>query len=316
MSTYVNTIDMKECDDMTDAPQERVLITGSGGNMGRMLRARLAAPGRTLRLLNRSPVTPAGPDEAVEIVTASVTDFSAVVAACEGVDAIIHLGGLSGEAPFEDILHTNVLGSHHLLEAARRQGVRKVLLASSNHAVGYLSRDDAPPDGLPADLPPRPDSLYGWSKTAVESLGRLYADTYPLDVYCLRIGSCFEVPFNVRHLSTWLSPDDSARLINACLSTDNGGFHLLWGVSANTRRWWSLRSGEQVGYHPVDDAEAFAAELIEKYGEADITEPDHHLVGGELCASPLGVPMSLAVMSLAPTNQEVDRPDLPLHSPA
>jgi len=203
---------------MTDAPQERVLITGSGGNMGRMLRARLAAPGRTLRLLNRSPVTPAGPDEAVEIVTASVTDFSAVVAACEGVDAIIHLGGLSGEAPFEDILHTNVLGSHHLLEAARRQGVRKVLLASSNHAVGYFSRDDAPPDGLPADLPPRPDSLYGWSKTAVESLGRLYADTYPLDVYCLRIGSCFEVPFNVRHLSTWLSPDDSARLINACLS--------------------------------------------------------------------------------------------------
>ena len=279
---------------MTAAVRQRVLITGAGGNMGRMLRERLAAPGRTLRLLNRSPLTPAGPGEAVETISASVTDFAAVLAACEGVDAIIHLGGLSGEAPFEEILHTNVLGSQHVLEAARRQGVRKVLLASSNHAVGYFSRDDAPPDGLPADLPPRPDSFYGWSKTAVESLGRLYVDTYGLDVYCLRIGSCFDVPTNVRHLSTWMSPEDSARLMDACLRTDNGGFQVVWGVSANTRRWWSLKAGEQVGYQPVDDAEVFAAELIGRLGEVDLSHPDHHLVGGELCASPLGVPMSLA----------------------
>jgi nucleoside-diphosphate-sugar epimerase len=239
-------------------------------------------------------LAPADPGEAVETISASVTDFAAVLAACEGVDAIIHLGGLSGEAPFEEILHTNVLGSQHVLEAARRQGVRKVLLASSNHAVGYFSRDDAPPDGLPADLPPRPDSFYGWSKTAVESLGRLYVDTYGLDVYCLRIGSCFDVPTNVRHLSTWMSPEDSARLMDACLRTDNGGFQVVWGVSANTRRWWSLKAGEQVGYQPVDDAEAFAAELIGRLGEVDVSHPDHHLVGGELCASPLGVPMSLA----------------------
>jgi nucleoside-diphosphate-sugar epimerase len=280
--------------------QERVLITGAGGNMGQMLRERLATPGRTLRLLNRSPVTPAGPGEAVETISASVTDFSAVLDACEGVDAVIHLGGLSGEAPFEDILHTNVLGSHHVLEAARRQGVRKVLLASSNHAVGYFSRDDAPADGLPADLPPRPDSYYGWSKTAVESLGRLYADTYPIDVYCLRIGSCFDVPTNVRHLSTWMSPDDSARLMNACLRTDNGGFHVVWGVSANTRRWWSLKAGEQIGYQPVDDAEVFAADLIDRLGEAELSDPVHHLVGGELCASPLGTAMSLAPVTATP----------------
>ena len=158
---------------MTVTKQERVLITGAGGNMGRMLRQRLSAPSRTLRLLNRSPLTPAGKGEAVETISASVTDFSAVLAACEGVDAVIHLGGLSGEAPLGDVLHTNIGGSHHVLEAARQQGVRKVVLASSNHAVGYFSRDDAPADGLPADLPPRPDSLYGWSKTAVESLGRL-----------------------------------------------------------------------------------------------------------------------------------------------
>ncbi len=276
---------------MTATVQERILITGAGGNMGRMLRTRLAAPGRNLRLLNRSPLSPALPGEAVETILASVTDFSAILAACEGVDAVIHLGGLSGEASFDEILHTNVLGSQHVLEAARRQGVRKVLLASSNHAVGYYTRDDAPADGLPADLPPRPDSYYGWSKTAVESLGRLYADTYGMDVYCLRIGSCFEVPSNVRHLSTWLSPDDGAGLMDACLRTDNGGFQLIWGVSANTRRWWSLKAGEQIGFQPVDDAEVFAADLIEKLGEPDLTGPAHRLVGGDLCANPLGVPM-------------------------
>ena len=285
---------------LTGAVQERVLITGAGGNMGRMLRARLAAPGRILRLLNRSALPPADQGEGVETVTASVTDFPAMLTACEGVDAIIHLGGISGELAFADILQTNVAGTHNVLEAAHQQGVRKVLLASSNHAVGYLSRHDAPSDGLPADLPPRQDSFYGWSKTAVESLGRLYADTYGMDVYCLRIGSCFDVPTNVRHLSTWMSPDDSARLMNACLSTDNGGFHLIWGVSANTRRWWSLKAGEQVGFHPVDDAEVFAADLIEKFGEADLSRPEQHLVGGELCATPLGVPMSLAPVTTPP----------------
>jgi uronate dehydrogenase len=283
---------MKERGDMTATVQERILITGAGGNMGRMLRTRLAAPGRNLRLLNRSPLTPALPGEAVETISASVTDFSAILAACEGVDAVIHLGGLSGEASFDEILHTNVLGSQHVLEAARRRGVRKVLLASSNHAVGYYTSDDAPADGLPADLPPRPDSYYGWSKTAVESLGRLYADTYGTDVYCLRIGSCFDVPSNVRHLSTWLSPDDSARLMDACLRTDNGGFHLIWGVSANSRRWWSLKDGEQIGFQPLDDAEFFAAALVDNLGEPDLKEPAHRLVGGELCANPLGVPMN------------------------
>jgi len=287
---------------VTDAAQERVLITGAGGNMGRMLRARLAAPGRILRLLNRSELPPADPGEAVEIVSASVTDFPAMLAACEGVDAVIHLGGISGEEAFTEILHTNIEGTHHVLEAARQRGVRKVLLASSNHAVGYYTRDDAPADGLPADLPARPDSYYGWSKAATESLGRLYADTYPMDVYCLRIGSCFPVPTNVRHLSTWMSPDDSARLMSACLATDNGGFRLIWGVSANTRRWWSLTAGEQVGYYPADDAEVFAADLVEQFGESDLREPEHHLVGGELCAAPLGVPMHMAPVSTSPVS--------------
>ena len=211
---------------MNNDVTERILITGAGGNMGRMLRARLAAPGRILRLLNRSPIAAAAPGEAVEIITATVTDLDAMIAAAQDVDAIIHLGGISQEAPFEEILESNVAGSYCVLEGARRQGVARVLLASSNHAIGYASRDDAPPAGLPADQSPRPDSFYGWGKTAMESLGRLYVDTYGLDVFCLRIGSCFEAPMDLRTLATWMSPDDAARLVEACLSTDHGGYQM------------------------------------------------------------------------------------------
>jgi nucleoside-diphosphate-sugar epimerase len=277
---------------MTAVVDERILITGAGGGMGRILRPRLARPGRTLRLLDVAAVAPAAEGEQVETVTGSVSDFGAMLTACEGVDAIIHLGGLSKEAPFDEILETNVKGTYCLLEAAHRQGVRRVVLASSNHAVGYASRDDAPPEGLPADLLPRPDSFYGWSKAANESLGSLYADTYGMDVFCLRIGSCFEEPADLRGLTTWMSPDDAGKLMEACLHTADGGFRLVWGISPNTRRWWSMTAGEEIGYHPLDDAEVFAGKLIDKFGEPDLTDPIHHLVGGKFCAVPLGERMS------------------------
>lgn len=273
---------------MTATATHRILITGAGGNMGQLLRGRLVKPGRTLRLLDRTPVTPAGPGEDIEAVVASVTDLDAMIAACEGVDAIIHLGGTSKEAPFEEILDTNVRGSYSILEAAHRQGVPRVVLASSNHAVGYYLRDDSPAEGLPADLPPRPDSYYGWSKAAMESLGRLYVDTYGMDVFSVRIGSCFVEPLDVRMLTTWMSPDDGARLMEACLLTDQGGFQLVWGVSPNTRRWWSLTAGEAIGFHPVDDSEAFADKLIAQFGPANPEDLLHRLVGGKFCFVPLG----------------------------
>lgn len=270
----------------TDTTQV-ILLTGAGGNMGEMLRDRLARPGRILRLLDLAePGQPVRERE--ELVLASVTDQRAVSEACAGVDAIVHLGGLSKEAPWQEILDVNVHGTRTVLEGAHEHGVRRVVLASSNHAVGYYTRDDAPAAGLPADLPARPDSYYGWSKTALESLAQLYTDTYGMDVVCLRIGTCFDRPRDTRGLSTWMSPDDAGRLLEAALGAAPGPMRYVWGISRNTRRWFSLEAGERIGYHPMDDAEVFAPDLIARLGEPDLGDPVHRLVGGQFCLVPLG----------------------------
>jgi nucleoside-diphosphate-sugar epimerase len=256
---------------------ERILLTGAAGAIGTMLRPRLARPGRTLRLLDVVPLT-AGPAE--EAVTASVSDVDAMVAACADVAAVVHLGGLSREAPWADILEHNINGTYSALEAARRAGVPRVVFASSNHAVGFRPVDEDAGEYLY----PRPDTFYGMSKAAGEALGSLYHDRYGLDVVCLRIGSCAERPENERALATWLSPDDCGRLISAALSVPSPGFRVVWGISANTRARWSLAEARALGYEPADDAEAYAASVP----PADELEKVY--LGGSFCSPALDVP--------------------------
>ncbi len=231
----------------------KILMTGSEGGVGRALRPRLARPGRTLRLLDLT----AGGDGTV---AGSVTDPDLMLTACTGVDAVLHLGGISAEAPWEDILDVNIHGTRTVLDAAVRAGVPRVILASSNHATGMTPVPAG--GGLPADVAARPDTFYGMSKVAMEALGALYADRHGLDVVSLRIGTCFELPRSTRDLSTWLSFDDCARLVEACLAAPGPlGHRIVWGMSANTRGFVSHAAGNAIGYHPVDDAEKFAGEV-------------------------------------------------------
>jgi uncharacterized protein YbjT (DUF2867 family) len=279
----------------------RLLITGAAGNMGRLLRPRLRREGRVLRLLDivrpDDGPQPDGPqpDDGAEVVVADVTDAAAMADACAGVDAVLHLGGISVEAPFDDILRVNVHGTANVLEGARKAGVTRVVLASSNHAAGFYRRSDAgsdagsgDTDGLPGDLPARPDTYYGWSKAAIESMGALYHDRFGMDVVALRIGTCFAEPIGSRGLATWLSPDDAARLVEACLSAPSPGFRIVWGVSDNRRRWWSLAGARALGYESRDDAEVFAEARIAEFGEPDLADPVHDLVGGHFFRVPLG----------------------------
>lgn len=263
--------------------EQRILITGAAGVVGTLMRPRLRKPGRALRLLDVAGQEPPEAGEDVELITASVTDADAMARACEGVDAVLHLGGHSRESSWAEILSVNIDGTHTVLEAARKAGVGRVILASSNHAAGFRPVADE----LPADSSPRPDTYYGVGKAVLEALGSLYHSRFGMDVIAVRIGSCFPTPLQLgkRGLVTWLSPDDGARLFEACLSAPSPGYRIVWGVSANTRRICSLDEARALGYEPQDDAEAFADQL------ADAPEPtgtEAEFVGGGFCTAPVG----------------------------
>lgn len=233
-----------------------VLITGSSGKIGRSLATLLPEMGWQLRGFDQQPAT-----GAIEHVSGDITDPRALDRAMAGVRAVVHLAGQSTEAPWPVIREANVEGCYQVFEAARRAGVRRVVYASSNHAVGFTPGQQggagsatADPSPLAADTPVRPDTLYGVSKAFGEALGRYYVDRYDMQVACLRIGTFDDTPPDARSMATWLSPRDCARLVDACLRTDRLGFALVWGVSANRDRWWSLDAGHALGYRPLDDA--------------------------------------------------------------
>jgi nucleoside-diphosphate-sugar epimerase len=275
---------------------QRILITGAAGNMGTLLRPRLRKDGRTLRLLDlTAPPSIDGEDDSAEIVTGSVTDPEVMRLACRDVDVILHLGGLAREDTWERISEVNITGTKTTLEAAVATGVRRIVLASSNHVVGFraLTKDGDDADGgLPAESAARPDSYYGVSKAAMEALGSLYHSRFGIDVICVRIGICFERPWDQRGLGLWLSPDDAGRLFEACIAAPAPGFRVIWGVSHNTRRRVSLDEAAELGYRSLDDAERFAGSIPEQ-GPGTGEEPSADYVGGPWLSNPLGQPNPL-----------------------
>ncbi|MDX2709847.1 NAD(P)-dependent oxidoreductase [Streptomyces sp. PA03-6a] len=258
-----------------------VLLTGAAGGLGTLMRELLPAYGYRLRLLDMRPV-----EGAPDAITADLADRAALREAVRGVDAIIHLAGISLEAPFEKILRANIEGTYHLYEAAREEGVPRIVFASSNHAVGFTPRPVGDDPLIPVDTPRRPDTFYGLSKCFGEDLAQLYWDLHGLETVSIRIGSCFREPTSVRMLSVWMSPEDGARLVHAALTAEGVGHTVVHGSSANTRLWWDLSSARALGYEPRDDSEPFAAKLIAEQGELDPDNPDHAHLGGHFTTHP------------------------------
>ena len=249
-----------------------ILLTGAAGQIGSALRARLPGYGWTVRAFDRVDV-PGG-------LVGDLGSPADLDRAVDGVDAVVHLAGEPGESPWPQLRDANVDGLLNLFEAARRAGIRRVVWASSNHATGFtpVTAD------LPANTPARPDTLYGVTKAFGEALARYYVDRYGMQVACLRIGTFADRPADVRALSTWLSPDDCARLVDACLRSPELTFAILWGVSANSRRTWSIAEGAALGYHPRDDAEAYAADLPDPH-----PQPTDRFVGGRFTGPRFGI---------------------------
>ena len=252
----------------------RLLLTGAAGGLGRELRRRLKAYCSTLRLSDIAPLGEAASGE--ELRQLSLDDAAGVHALLEGVDAVIHLGGVSTEQPFEPILQANIVGAYNLYEAARKQGVKRIVFASSNHVTGFYRQDEVV---SPRD-PVRPDGLYGLSKAFGENLSRFYFDRYGIETVCVRIGSSFPEPKDRRMLATWMSYDDLERLVMACLSAPVVGHSIIYGMSDNPLTWWDNTPARHIGYRPQDSSEPFRAAIEARQAPLDMSDPAVIFQGG------------------------------------
>jgi uronate dehydrogenase len=253
----------------------RVLVTGAAGSIGRAVTLGLGDRGDEVVGLD---VVPAPEGFTGHWHTIDCTDADAVDAVFdqERLDGVVHLAGNPDEADLPTCLTSHVLTTAALLDACVAHRVSRFVYASSNHAVGRTPRNEVPGGIISDDALPRPDTFYGVGKVAAEAVMRLYVDRYALDAVACRIGSCLDEPHTTRELSTWLSPDDCVRMVEAALTAPSPGFAVLYGISNNTRAWWDLEPGRRLGYEPLDDAEAYADRVAAR--EADDAEAAY--VGG------------------------------------
>ena len=234
-----------------------VLITGAAGSLGTHLRRELAGKYR-LRLSDLHPVK--NKHKAEQFMPADISRMTDAKRITKGVDAIVHLGGYSVEGPWEGILNANIIGCYNVFEAARRNGVRRILFPTSNHAVGYYRRDQT----IDHRVYPKPDSRYGVSKVFGEALASLYADKYGMEMFCMRIGNVNPVPIDKRRLSLLFTPRDLAQLVTIGIEHPEIRFEIVYGVSKNKRSWYDNSNAYRLGYEPQDDSEAYAAEVLRR----------------------------------------------------
>jgi uronate dehydrogenase len=238
-----------------------VLITGASGDVGTHLRRELA--GRyDLRLSDLRPLKPA---KGEKFMQADISNMAHALRITKGVDAIVHLGGYSVEGPWESIHSANIVGCYNVFEAARRNGVKRILFATSNHAVGFYRRDHA----IDHRVYVKPDGRYGVSKVFGEALGSLYSDKYGMQVFNIRIGNVNPAPIDKRRLSIWISPRDIAQLVSIGIEHPDIRFEIVYGVSGNRRSWYDNSNAFRLGYKPQDDSEIYAAEILAKERPGD-----------------------------------------------
>jgi uronate dehydrogenase len=257
-------------------PGRRILITGAAGGIGEALREGLTGRYGCLRLADIRPLGEARPGE--EVIAMDLRDLASVERGTRDVDAIVHLGGNSLEAGWDDIWANNIAGTFNLYEAARRCGVKRVVFASSNHVVGFHRREHT----VGPDSPLRPDTRYGVSKVFGEGIARLYADKHGLASICLRIGQFRPKPTNRRMLSLWISPRDMVQLVQRSLDVEAVHFEIVYGVSANRRCWYDNPGATRIGFQPMDNAEDYAAEIEAQTLEEPALE--RAFQGGPFCS--------------------------------
>jgi uronate dehydrogenase len=257
----------------------RIVLTGAAGGIGTMIRPLLAPLYPGLVLSDR--VKPDNLQASETFVAAELGRPEEVAAIVKGADSVIHLGGFSVEGPWDTILQANIIGCYNLFEAARQAAVRRVIFASSNHAMGFYPRKRK----IGTDVTVRPDSRYGVSKAFGEALGALYADKHGMAVTCLRIGNVGPRPLDVRRLSIWISPQDIVQLIRIGLEHPDIRFEILYGASDNAAAWWDNARAFELGYRPTGKAEDHRAHAEAEQARIGPDPVGDLFQGGTFCSA-------------------------------
>ena len=261
---------------------KRLVLTGAAGRLGSYLREPLSKLADELVSADlKEDIGTLYPGE--RYVRADLTDKVAIHALLEGADMVIHFGAVPDEASFEQILGPNIIGAYHIWEAAYLQGLKRVVYASSIHAVGMYPRQDL----IGVDAPHRPDTFYGLAKCFAEDLGRMYWDKRGLESVHLRILSCAQVT-SARALGTWLSYGDLVHLVTRAIDTPTTGFAVIYGVSDNDRVPVDNAKASFLGFRPQDNAEQFAARILADAPVSDPTDRAQMCHGGPFASVELG----------------------------
>jgi uronate dehydrogenase len=256
----------------------KVVMTGAAGGVAAMIRPHLRPHIHHLVLSDRVEI--GNLERGESFVKADLTDLAALERLLEGADGLIHLGGHAVEGPWQAILDANIIGLYNAYEAARRQGCRRIVFATTNHVVGFYRRQRT----IDHTVMPRPDSRYGVSKAFGEALGRMYADKHGLRVLNIRIGNVDHKPVDRRRLSIWISPRDLAQLMRIGLEHPDIHFEVVYGVSRNHRAWYDNSNAYRLGYRPEDHAEDYAKEATEADAKVSSDLVAEQFQGGPFCS--------------------------------
>lgn len=261
---------------------KKLVLTGAAGRLGSYLREPLTKLADTL--VSTDLVEDIGKlYDGESYVKADLSKLDEMMAVLEGADMVVHFGAIGDEAPFDDILQSNIIGAYNVWEAAYQQGVRRVVYASSIHAVGMYPKTEF----IGTDVPHRPDTFYGLAKCFAEDLGSLYWDKRQLESVCMRILSAAQVN-NPRSLGSWLSYDDLIHLVETSINTPVTGFSIVYGVSNNDRAPVDNHKASFLGYRPKDNAEQFAEKVLAESGPLDPTDLTHMCQGGPFATVEIG----------------------------
>ena len=262
----------------------KIVLTGAAGALGSRLRAPLAAMCETLVSTDLAPALDGVADNEIYI-KADVGDAAAMMEMIEGAEMVVHFGAIADEAPFEEIMHSNFMGAYNVWNAAHKHGVRRIVYASSIHAMGMYPKTVR----IDTEMPHRPDTFYGLSKCFAEDMARMYWDKFGLEAVCLRIYSAPGAVSNARALGSYLSYDDCVHLVERSIDTPVVGFTVIYGVSNNDRSPIDNSKASFLGYRPKDNAEHAASEVLARTPKGDPRDLAHMCHGGPFATVPLGV---------------------------